>query len=313
LLEEADARVVVEMLDLATRLDDTVAAAEADQTVRGAPVHDQPDEPPADDESHLAALLADVDVVVRVLGEVEAVRLSPAGEQRLASERQKGLEALAYMALRESAVDREDLEITLFPTGANATKTFHNTVSAARRTVGEELLPHSTSGRYELSARVVTDYGLFCDLVARAEETDDAERAAAMLGEALGLVRGEPFTGVGRGYSWVSSHRGTIVAQVVDAAEELAEVSLATGDWRTAEWAARQGLAAFPCDERMYRLLMRTAKAAGNTPGVKRAFRELCDAVADPDDGVEPIDTVHSETVALLEELTGSERQRMDA
>jgi DNA-binding SARP family transcriptional activator/nucleoid-associated protein YgaU len=312
-LEEADARVVVEMLDLATRLDDTVPAAEADQTVRGAPVHEQPAEPPADDESHLAALLAEVDVVVRVLGEVEAVRLSPEGEQRLGSERQKGLEALAYMALRESAVDREDLEITLFPTGANATKTFHNTVSAARQTVGEELLPHSTSGRYELSERVVTDYGLFCDLVVRAEETDDAERAAALLGEALGLVRGEPFTGVGRGYSWVSSHRGMIVAQVVDAAEELAEVSLATGDWRTAEWAARQGLAAFPCDERMYRLLMRTAKAAGNTPGVKRAFRELCDAVADPDDGVEPIDTVHSETVALLEELTGSERQRMGA
>jgi hypothetical protein len=100
---------------------------------------------------------------------------------------------------------------------------------------------------------------------------------------------------------------------VVDAAEDLAVVSLATEDWRTAEWAARQGLAACPCYERMYRLLMRTSKAAGNTPGVKRAFRELCDAVADPDDGVEPVDTVHPDTVALLEQLTRPDHQRMGA
>ena len=97
-----------------------------------------------------------------------------------------------------------------------------------------------------------------------------------------------------------------IVAQVVDAAEELAEVRLATGDWRSAEWAARRGLRAFPSDERMYRLLMRTARAAGNIPGVQRVFRELCDVLADPDTGVEPEDTVHPETIELLEELTGS-------
>jgi hypothetical protein len=55
----------------------------------------------------------------------------------------------------------------------------------------------------------------------------------------------------------------------------------------------------------MYRLLMRAARAAGNVPGVQRVFRELCEVIADPDVGVEPEDTVHPETVALLEELTG--------
>ena len=90
-------------------------------------------------------------------------------------------------------------------------------------------------------------------------------------------MRGEPFVGAGRNYAWVSPHRGMIVAQVVDVAEEVAEIRLATGDWRAAEWAARQGLRAFPCDERMYRLLMRAAHAAGNIPGVQRVFRELCD------------------------------------
>jgi hypothetical protein len=39
---------------------------------------------------------------------------------------------------------------------------------------------------------------------------------------------------------------------------------------------------------------------------VQRVFRELCEVLADPDLGVEPEDTVHPETVALLEQLTGS-------
>ena len=255
-------------------------------------------------------LLADVEVLVRVLGEVEAVRIERSGsatrESKLVPTRQRALEAIAYLALRETAVDREDLEISLFPHGANAAKTVYNTVSAARSLVGERLFPPPGSGRYELSPAVVTDYGLFCEMVATAEETEDAATAADLLAEALTLVRGEPFTGVGRGYAWVGPHRGMIVTQVVDAAEELAEVRLAMGDWRSAEWAARQGLRAFPSDERMYRLLMRTARAAGNIPGVQRVFRELCDVLADPDLGVEPEDTLHPETIELLEELTGT-------
>jgi hypothetical protein len=51
---------------------------------------------------------------------------------------------------------------------------------------------------------------------------------------------------------------------------------------------------------------MRTARAAGNIPGVHRVFRELCDVLADPDFGVEPEDTLHPETIELLEALTTS-------
>lgn len=270
---------------------------------------------PIDD---LGALMAEVDILVRVLGEVEVVALdppSPGGgalergarqERKLEVTRQKGLEAITYLALRESAVYKEDLESALFPDGANVAKTLYNTISSARNMVGEGLFPRVPGGRYELSERVVTDYGLFCELVAQAEETDDAARAADRLAGALSFVRGEPFIGVGRNFAWVGAHRGMIVAQVVDAADELGEVRLAMGDWRAAEWAARQGLRAFPADERMYRLLMRTARAAGNAPGVQRVFRELCDVIADPDLGVEPEDTLHPETVALFEELTGS-------
>ena len=263
----------------------------------------------------LHALIADLDILLRVLGEVDAIRAAEP-EERLTVPKQKSLEAVTYLGLRDTRVDREDLQAALWPAGANSAKTFHNTIWAARKMLaqdrdGAELLPEPLEGHYQLSDRVGTDYGLFHELTARAEEIEDPLGAADLLAAALSLVRGEPFMGVGRGYAWAAPHAGLIVAQVVDAAEELAEIRLAAGDWRGAEWAARQGLRVFPCEERLYRLLMRAAHSAGSVPGVHRAFQELAAAVADPDDGVEPDDTLHPETVALLEELTGP-RPRAD-
>jgi DNA-binding SARP family transcriptional activator len=193
----------------------------------------------------------------------------------------------------------------MFPAGDNAPRTFHNAITGARRTVGEDLFPHPEEGRYELSDRIVTDYGLFTELVDQADDTDDPATAQQLLTNALALVDGEPFLGPGRGFAWVGPHRGIIVAQVIDTAEHVAEAAIAAGDWRKAEWTARQGLRCFPADERMYRILMRTAHAAGNIAGVQHAYRELLDALADPDTGVEPEDTVHPETIQLLEHLTG--------
>ncbi|HET6953115.1 MAG TPA: BTAD domain-containing putative transcriptional regulator, partial [Acidimicrobiales bacterium] len=334
-LDPADTFVVSALLDDAGRRDDMAAeAVQADLHMRRPP----PPPPPAPpivappplaaavaepvvepaigavaepDLPHgLAGMLAGVEVLVRVLGEVQAVRRVDGAEEPLVPTRQRALEAIAYLALREAPVDREDLEISLFPSGANSAKTVYNTVSSARSLLGDELFPPPGGGRYDLSPAVATDYGIFSQLVAQADELEDAAAAADLLTEALGLVRGEPFIGVGRSYAWVGPHRGMIVAQVVDAAEELAEVRLAMGDWRAAEWAARQGLRAFPSDERMYRLLMRVAGKAGNIPGVQRVFRELCEVLADPDVGVEPEDTVHPETIELLEELTGARSRR---
>lgn len=303
LLADDETRRVAELLDRTG--DDCVAASATGRDQHPPRSNGTGHEPPS-----LAEILADIDVVVRVLGEVEAARLEGTTEERLTVPKQKSLEAITYLALRDGRVDREDLQAALWPAGANSTKTFHNTIWAARKMLGQDrdgvdLVPEPTEGHYLLGGRVTTDYALFHELTALAEELDDPAAAASMLAEALTLIRGEPFLGVGRGYAWVAPHAGLIVAQVVDAAEELAEMRLAAGDWRGTEWAARQGLRVFPCEERLYRLLMRAAHAAGSIPGVHRAFQELVAAVADPDDGVEPEDTVHPETVELLEELTG--------
>lgn len=258
-------------------------------------------------------LSADVDVLVRVLGEVQVVRPGADGDEPVEVARQKGLETICYLAMRETTVDRDDLEIALFPSGANALKTFQNAVTSARKALGDDLFPSPRGGRYSLSDRVATDIGLFSGLARQADTLDDPEQAADMLAEALTLVSGEPFLGAGRGYSWIGPHKGVIVAEVIDAADELAEVRLEMGNWRGAEWAARQGLRAFPWDERMYRILMRCAHQAGNIPGVHRAYQELVTAISDPDDGVEPADTVHPETLDLLEQLTRRRPRRESA
>lgn len=330
LVLDADGAVRLDGLDgvRARQLDDadTAMAAQLVQTAGAADVAPTDEAVPAPrriptrgeaGKDALAELLDGVDVLVRVLGPIEVVRCGPDGEQRLDVGIQKSLEAIVYLALRETAADREELQAALWPAGNNSAKTFQNVVWAARKALGTDrdgadLLPDPVDGRYGLNPRLASTYGLFHELVARADEVGDAQEAADLLAQALTLVHGEPFVGVGRNYAWVAPHAGMIVSQIVDAAEELGEVRLATGDWRGAEWAARQGLRSFPSDERLYRLLMRCAHAAGSTAGVQRVFAELAAAVADPDAGVEPLDTIHAETVALLDELSNS-RSRPDA
>jgi hypothetical protein len=206
-------------------------------------------------------ILGEVEVLVRVLGEVDAVRPGPtsasAGEQVLPA-RQKALEALVYLALSDVGVSRRELERVLFPTGPTSERVLYNTVKSVLKVVGDQQ-PAATTGRhYVLSERVVTDYGIFCDLAAggeRAERAEDPDLSATLLGDALDLVRGEPFSGISRGYTWAAAHRATMVAQVVDVAERLAALRMASGEWEGAEDAARRGLLASPGDERLEDLL----------------------------------------------------------
>jgi DNA-binding SARP family transcriptional activator len=162
---------------------------------------------------------------------------------------------------------------------------------------GAEHIIHTGGGWYRLHPEASLDWSRFRDLVASAEAED--------LRTALSLVRGEPFSGT---YFWwidiplIESMR----ADVVDAAERLAEIELAAGAPRAAARAARSGLLAESSAEQLWRAVMRAEHAAGNLAGVAEAWRLCLGAIEDVAPGGEP----HPDTVTLYTRLTAGVPER---
>jgi DNA-binding SARP family transcriptional activator len=158
---------------------------------------------------------------------------------------------------------------------------------------GAEYIMHTGSGWYLLHPEASLDWSRFRALVASGRADD--------LRSALALVRGEPFGG---GYFWwidiplIESAR----AEVVDAAERLAEIELADGSPGAAGRAARAGLLAESSAEQLWRAVMRAEHAAGNLAGVTEAWRRCLDAIQDVAPGGEP----HPDTAVLYRSLTAA-------
>jgi hypothetical protein len=127
---------------------------------------------------------------------------------------------------------------------------------------------------------------------------------------ALTVVRGRPFEGI-RATDWslLDGTAPSIESAVVDLSGRLAGARLRAGDPYGAEWAARKGLLVSPYDERLYRMLLRTADAAGNPGGVETVMAELVRVVADE---VEPVESVHPSTLALYRSLSRRSRSVVD-
>ena len=303
-LDDADVRVVIDLLEEASQIDTDIPAA---------------DEPPAGVRPlpTLEDELQNYDVLVRVMGDVTVERLTDDSEaQPVVFERARSEEAIVYLAAREEGrgVDGEDVRAALWPDGMAADQTVRNTMTAARRGLrddpdGQPYLPQPTDGRYRLSNRVVTDFELFWSMRQTANHVDDPDLADHLLDQALQLVRGEPFLGSGRGYAWTSTIGTTMIVAVVDAAEQVGLSRLERDDPKGADRAARAGLRISPGDERLYRVLLRAAAAQDSKPMVERIYRELLDVLADPDLGTEPEATVSQETVDVFSELMGRRRQ----
>ena len=179
-----------------------------------------------------------------------------------------------------------------------APSSLHSTASVARRSLGTsraggDHLPRS-HGRLALAPSVGTDWDRFLELAG----TGDTDRWR----EALALVRGRPFEGL-RSTDWaiLDGTAPAIESAIVDLSGRLAGACLREGDPRGAEWSARRGLIVSPYDERLYRMLMRAADAAGNPSGVESVMAELVRVVADE---IEPIESVHPSTLALYRSLS---------
>jgi DNA-binding SARP family transcriptional activator len=244
-------------------------------------------------------------VEVRVLGRID---LAGAGK----IERSKSIELIVYLALHPQGVTPDELWEALWPDRPVNRGTLHTTVTSARTGLGRALdgtryLPDAHDGHYRLSQHVGLDWARFHALIAAGE--DDVPEGFEALRSALELVRGVPLTSpTGRGYEWAVVHRTEMETVIAETAERLAMRYLEAGDHRQANWAARRGLLASPYDERLCRVLMRAADAAGNPAGVDAVWKELL-SVLDAD--LELIDDeLHPETIALYTALRPRGRPR---
>jgi len=164
---------------------------------------------------------------------------------------------------------------------------------------GREWIEHLGAGQYALHPDATFDWAEFEEL----SERGMAERDLGRLREALTLIRGKPFTGC---YHWWLdlAFTETVRAQIVDAAELLAQLELAAGDSSASARAARTGLAGDIAAEQLWRALMRAEHAAGNLSGVREAWGRCLDTMTEIAADGEP----HPDTAALYQELIGGER-----
>ena len=165
---------------------------------------------------------------------------------------------------------------------------------------GQEYIIHAGSGRYLLHPEASLDWAEFRELVASGE--------TQTLREAVSLIGGQPFTG--SYFWWIDVPLiETVRAELVDAAETLAEVELAGGSARASARAARAGLLAEPSAEQLWRVLMRAEHAAGSMAGVTEAWRRCLDAIEE----IAPEGEPHPETAALYRQLSAQPRQHASA
>jgi DNA-binding SARP family transcriptional activator len=162
---------------------------------------------------------------------------------------------------------------------------------------GAEWIVHLGGGQYSLHPEARFDWADFSALA----EHGLAARDASGLREALTLVRGQPFTGC---YHWWLdlAFAETVRAQIVDAAEMLASLELASGDPSASARAARAGLAGDIAAEQLWRALMRAEHVAGNLSGVREAWNHCLGVIAD----IAPAGEPHPDTAALYQELLRS-------
>ncbi len=159
---------------------------------------------------------------------------------------------------------------------------------------GAEWVEHRGHGQYALHEDSRLDWDEFRAVTSEGIKTKDVGQLAV----ALGMIRGQPFTGCY--YWWLDIELvESVAARIVAAAATLAGLSLAGQEPGAAARAARTGLMADGTAEQLWRVLMRAEHAAGNLAGVREAWSRCAEAVAEiaADGQPEPA------TVALYRQL----------
>jgi hypothetical protein len=170
----------------------------------------------------------------------------------------------------------EQIRLALWPTGGShdevSRKTFLTYLSTLRKCIGAEHLPDAIgAGGYRITG-VASDWGTFQRLAKEADAAFGGE-AIALRTEALALVRGRPFEGVGSDqYEWVANKHldTTITIAVAELALTLATDLLDSGDTRASEAAARAGIRGAQDDYDLWRIGAHAIFARNDSTALRR-------------------------------------------
>jgi DNA-binding SARP family transcriptional activator len=305
LVDAAPVDQVLEPTDVADEqtITDTPAEAPTADTVATA-------ETPADDTAHDVSTLAPIVDLrsprLQLLGPVTV--LNPQGEapsnaQQWNSQRLRAIELIAFVATHPEA-STEQVHDALWPGSdpARGTSSRNRLTTAARRWLGKDRAGHSylvpaTKGVYALTDTFASDWDEWLALIG----TDPTTATTENLVRALGLVKGQPISGVKeKYYVWAETLRQEMIAAIGDAAHELATRSLREGNTRNARLAAAIGRMVDPINEVFWRDALRAEHMAGDSAGVERLVTQLEHALTQIDpDYAEP----EPETEELIEQL----------
>jgi hypothetical protein len=211
------------------------------------------------------------DLTVNFLGPNEVIGWRQVPDRRIIEE------LLDFLVLHDSRpMTAEQIRLAIWPTGGNhdevSRKTFLTYLSTLRKCSGAEHLPDAIgAGGYRIKG-VASDWGTFQRLAKEADAAAGAE-AIALRTEALALVRGRPFEGVGSDqYEWVANEHidTTITIAVGEMALTLASDLLATGDSLASEAAARAGIRGAQDDYDLWRIGAHAIFARGASTALRR-------------------------------------------
>jgi DNA-binding SARP family transcriptional activator/TolB-like protein/Tfp pilus assembly protein PilF len=217
---------------------------------------------------------------LKLLGAFELT--SPQGAPvRLAERKARAL--LAYVALSPGqTVSREALLGLLWESRpvAQARQSLRQVLHRLRTATGEPALLLADKDSVAIdSRRMDLDVWIFMQ-AARGDAVGDLQHASSLYGSPLAnLDVDEPEFD-----AWLRSMRLQLSQTASALCKRLALAHQAGGDYRAAIDACKQWVAADPCDEEGYRLMMQLYAAAGDRGGLKSAFSALeamCDAHLD--------------------------------
>lgn len=250
------------------------------------------------DESRAEVDPGEVDVMVRVLGDIHVD-----GHPDLTA---KQTAVLAYIALHGNvAADRVEDAVWAAPTGGSRRKRLANTMSEVRAAIGRHHLPAAADGRYTTGPGVSTDAHAFDHLVRRAA-SEPPDAAAATLRAALDLVTGPVFTyrTAERGnYTWVDLENlvSTWELRVAAVAERCTDLHLELGRAADAADIANRALGIIPTHTGITEALMRAHAATGDRLAVQRVYQAHASALEHLD-----LDDVADSTTELYQQLARS-------